>query len=238
MACRFHPLVHVLVTALACVSAFVFRPWYAPAAIAATAAFLLARIAGPARLGAALRALPLFAAVIVLANAFLVPQAGPWRQGALFGLVQSLRVAALLLACNLFLALVDPIDFSDAVVRFLRPLERVGIRSGALALTVMLVMSFAPLIVEEARRLELARAVRCGFPKRGPSAVRAAVPLLAPLIIGVLRRADEVDLALRARGFRLDGRRSTLREERPGAADYGIAAASCIAFCVGLYAQF
>jgi energy-coupling factor transporter transmembrane protein EcfT len=68
--------------------------------------------------------------------------------------------------------------------------------------------------------------------------VRAAAPLLAPLFAGVIRRADEIDLALRARAFRLDAPRSAFRPARPGAADYAAVAAALCLFLAGVYAQF
>jgi energy-coupling factor transport system permease protein len=98
-------------------------------------------------------------------------------------------------------------------------------------------MSFIPLMADEARRLEIAQAVRCGFPKRGPAAVRAVLPLMAPLVIGLFRRADEIDLALQARGYRLDAPRTARRLARPGAADWLVGGASVLLFAAGLYAH-
>jgi energy-coupling factor transporter transmembrane protein EcfT len=236
---RLHPLAKLFTAALACVAAFLFRPWFVPTAFAAAAALLhRGRGEGPARLGAVLRTFLPFAVIIVLANVFLAGHPGPWWHGAAAGLVQSLRVLSMIVVVNLFLAVTDPVDLSDALARSLRPLERTGLRMGGISLMVMLVASFVPLMVEEARRLELAQAARCGFPRRGPAAVRAAAPLLAPLFAGVIRRADEIDLALRARAFRLDAPRSALRHARPGAADYAAVAAALCLFLAGVYAQF
>jgi len=236
---RLHPLAKLLVTALVCVAAFLFRPWVVPAALAALAAILHRGVGGGrARLGTLLGTFPPFAAIIVLASAFLAGHPGPWWHGAAAGLVQSLRVLAMMLAASLFLASTDPVDLADALSRAVRPLERGRARTGGLALMTMLVASFAPLMIEEARRLELAQAVRCGFPRRGPAAVRWAAPLLAPLFAGVIRRADEIDLALRARAFRLGAPRSTLRRAGFGAADWTAAAVSICIFLAGVYAQF
>ena len=236
---RLHPLVKVFAAALICCAAFLFGPWYVPAACAAAAALLqCSRGAGFARLAAVLRTLPLFVVLIVLANVFLAQHPGPWRHGAAAGLVQSLRVVAAILVADLALAVTDPVDLADALARTLRPLERLGVRAGELSLMVMLVASFAPLMVAEARRLELAQAVRCGFPRRGPAALRSAAMLLAPLVAGVMRRADEIDLALRARAFRIGAPRSALRSPRLSAADCAVIAGSLCILLAGVYAQF
>ncbi len=229
----------LLAATLACCAAFLFGPWHVPAALAAAAALLQCSSgAGPSRLLSTLRTLPVFVAIIVLASALLVKHPGPWWNGPAAGLVQSARVVATILVADLFLAVTDPVDLSDALFRALRPLERAGVRAGELSLMVMLVASFAPLMIEEARRLELARAARCGFPGRGPAALRSAVPLIAPLVAGVLRRADEIDLALRARAFRLGAPRSALRGGGLSASDWAVAGAFLCVFLAGVYAQF
>ena len=102
-------------------------------------------------------------------------------------------------------------DLVAAATRALAPLRRIGLRVGEISLMTMIAFSFIPLMADEVRRLQLAQAVRCGFPKRGPAAIRAAVPLLAPLVIGVFRRADEIDTALHVRCYRMDAPRSSFR---------------------------
>ena len=233
-----HPLVKLLAAVVLCVSAFTFRPWQVPAALAlGTALLYLLPGVGPRRLAAVARPMPFFVLIIVLANLFLVPHEGGARGGVALGLIRSARVLALVFTTGLFLATTDPVDLSDAFFRALAPLRRIGVRVGEFALLTMLVQSFAPLMIDEARRLELARASRCGFPRRGIGALRGAVPLLAPLFVGVLRRADEVDLALRARAFRLDEPRTSLRSARLSAIDWAVAALFCAAFIAGVYAQ-
>ncbi|MDD4858257.1 MAG: energy-coupling factor transporter transmembrane protein EcfT [Candidatus Krumholzibacteria bacterium] len=236
---RLHPLAKLLVAVLASVSAFVFEPWIVPAALAAGLILLhAARSIAFGRLLAVLKPLPFFIAIIVLANVFLAHRDAAWWRGAEAGLVQALRVVALILAVNLFLAATDAVDLSDSVLRIMGPLARFGIRVGELSLMTMITFSFIPLMADEARRLQLAQAVRCGFPKRGVGAVRAAIPLLAPLVVGLFRRADEIDLALRARCYRLNAPRSSLSRAGFGRIDCLVCAASVALFTVGLYAQF
>jgi energy-coupling factor transporter transmembrane protein EcfT len=236
---RLHPLVKLFVTVLACVSAFVFTPWIVPATLAVALMLLHApRLIGFARLLAVLKPLPLFIAIIVLANVFLVNREAAWWWGAEVGLVQALRVVVIIVAVNLFLAATDAVDLSDCVLRSVKPLARTGIRLGELSLMTMITFSFIPLMADEARRLQLAQAVRCGFPKHGVGAVRAAIPLLSPLVVGLFRRADEIDLALRARCYRMNAPRSSIVPSGPGRIDCLVCAASVLLFLAGLYAQF
>jgi energy-coupling factor transport system permease protein len=235
---RLHPLSKLFVAILISIAAFLFESWIAVAALAALVAALHApRQIGFARLRAVLASFPFFAALIVLANVFLVRGEAVWWRDALAGLVQGLRVLVLIAAANLYLAVTDPIDLSDAVVRALSPLRRVGLRVGEISLMAMIAFSFIPLMADEVRRLELAYAARCGFPKRGPAAIRAAAPLLAPLFIGVFRRADEIDTALRVRCYRMDAPRSSFRGAWWRTADGLVCAAALVLFVAGLYAH-
>ena len=235
---RLHPLSKLLVASLVSIACFLYASWIVPAALAVLLALLhTPKPIGFARLRAVLASLPLFVALIVLANVFLVRGDAVWWRNAATGFVQSLRIVVLIAAANLFLAVTDPIDLSDAVVRVLAPLRRVGLRVGEISLMTMISFSFIPLMADEARRLQLAQAARCGFPKRGPAALRAAVPLLVPLVIGVFRRADEIDTALRVRCYRMDAPRSSSRGAGWRTADSFVCASGLVIFIAGLYAR-
>jgi len=235
---RLHPVTKLLATVLICVAAFLFRSWVVPAALAG---FLISLHAphsiGFRRLGSVLKPMPLFVAIIVLANMFLAHREGsPWENAGA-GLVQSLRVVVSVVAANLFLAATEPVDLADAVMRFLAPLKRLGLPSGELSLMTMITFSFIPLMTDEARRLHLAQAVRCGFPRSVPGMVRGGAVLVTPLVIGLFRRAEEIDLALQARCYRLDGPRSSLGSPGLRAVDYAVSAGFITIFCIGLYAH-
>jgi energy-coupling factor transport system permease protein len=234
-----HALAKLLVLALLCVAAFLFPSWIVPAALAVFLILLHApRSIGFGRLLAVLKPFPLFIAVIVLANVFLVHREALWWRNAEAGLVQSLRVGVIIVAANLFLVVTDAIDLSDEVLRLLAPLERAGLRVGELSLMTMITFSFIPLMTDEARRLQLAQAVRCGFPRRGLGVIKTAVPLMAPLVVGLFRRSDEIDLALQARCYRMGAPRSRLARGTWRRADSLVCAASVVIFLAGVYAQF
>ena len=236
---RLHPLTKLLAAVLVCVAPFLFPSWIVPATLAVFLVLLhTPGSIGFGRLRAAVKPLPLFIAIIVLANMFLVHREGSWRESAGVGLVQSLRVVVIIIAANLFLAVTDAIDLADSVLLILAPLRRVGLRVGELSLMTMITFSFIPLMADEARRLQLAQAVRCGFPRRGLGTVRGVIPLVAPLVIGLFRRADEIDIALQARCYRIDAPRSSLRRAGLGTVDYLVCVAGGLIFLAGLYAQF
>jgi len=235
---RLHPVTKLFVTVLICVAAFLFRSWIVPAALAGFLIVLHApHSIGFRRLGAVLKPMPLFVAIIVLANMFLAHREGsPWENAGV-GLVQSMRVVVSVVAANLFLAVTEPVDLADAALRFLAPLKRLGLPSGELSLMTMITFSFIPLMMDEARRLHLVQAVRCGFPRSALGTVRGSVFLVTPLAIGLFRRAEEIDLALQARCYRLDEPRSSLGPPGLRVVDCAVSAGFILIFCIGLYAH-
>lgn len=113
-----------------------------------------------------------------------------------------LRLVNLLVLGGLLSASTPPADAAAAVEALLHPLGRWHAPLRELGLIVGLAIGFVPLLRQEAQRLAAVQRVRRG--KRSwswPDRVRVAAPFLVPLFVGVLRRADEVALALEARAF-------------------------------------
>jgi energy-coupling factor transport system permease protein len=236
---RMHPLAKLFVFLVLCCSIFIFEGWVFGAGITVVIfALYLVPERGILRLWSVLRIMPLFSLLIVLANLFLLRSGLSVQQRIMRGLLQSVRVVDILAATSLFLAVTDPIDLSDSAINALKPLRRLGVRIGELSLMVMVIFSFIPQLFDEARRLRLAQSIRSG-PARGVSGFfRNVVPLLAPLVIGVFRRADEMELALRARFFSLARPRTPVHMRKVGWFDVAVCMLAIALFVVGVYAKF
>lgn len=232
---RLYPLSKLLVLMLLSISVFIFDQWYVAVAVSVLLVLLyLHKGIGIELLQQIVRPLPLFVVLIVCAHIFLIRSSGSVAADAGAGLLQSLRVVDVLMAAGLFLAVTDPIDLSDSVIRAMLPLRKFGVRVGELALIVMIVFSFLPLITEETKRLRTAQVVRCGFQGRGLGVLRGIIPLLAPLVVGTFRRADEIELALAARCYNLDRPRSAAATVRMGRLDLIVCALGVLLFIAGL----
>jgi len=147
-----------------------------------------------------IRVLAPFLVIILLINLFLVGREMAISFRIFFGLKQGLRVVTLLLALRVFFETTTPIELSDTFFSLLAPLKRLGLKVSELSFIVMMTFSFIPLITEEARRIKLAQSVRSGF-KEGFSEVRRLAPLIVPLIVGIFRRAEDLESALKVRYF-------------------------------------
>ena len=97
-------------------------------------------------------------------------------------------------------------------------------------------MRFIPVVSEESQRLLRAQMAR-GADFGGGFFSRASkfAPLVVPLFIGAFRRADELALAMEARGYRIGARRTRLREEPVTAADWGALLLALAALAAVIY---
>ena len=191
---------------------------------------------GAARYLEVARRFVLFLLFILAAHIFLARGPAPLSARILSGLVQGLRVFDLLAAASLFLAVTDPVDLSDSFIDLLRRPGGGGRRIEEASLMLMIVFSFLPLVAEEAGRLRTAVGTRCGFGGGLVRRARSSVALLAALVVGIMRRAEELEISLAARGYSSGSPRGG-RGARPGAWDAALLAVSIILFAAGLYAQ-
>ncbi len=136
-----------------------------------------------------------------------------WREGAVHGVVQSLRFVAVTLA-GIAVAVSTPVD--RLLAALLR--ARVPFGMGFLAVTAL---RFVPEGTREALVVRRARARR-GRPiaRRAPLAwIREELALIRPVVARALRRAGTLAEALDARGFDATAPRTVRRPLRMGAGE-------------------
>lgn len=134
------------------------------------------------------------------------------------GLTQGLFVVLRLLILVWFSLLVTltttPLAFTDGMEFFLRPLKLVRLPVSEVAVIMTIALRFIPTLMEESQRIMRAQMARGadfesgGFFRRA----RSLVPLVVPLFVSAFRRADELAIAMEARGYRVGARRTRLRQ--------------------------
>jgi biotin transport system permease protein len=108
------------------------------------------------------------------------------------GAVVALRLLSAVAAANLVTMTTRLEDMMAVVEAALRPLQRLGLNVGALAVAVALVVRFTPALAEKVGRLIEAW--------RGRSARRAGWRIVPPFLLLALDDAEHVAEAIRARG--------------------------------------
>lgn len=141
-------------------------------------------------------------AAVVLAGPLGLNPAGGMR-----GLAAVLRIVLLVGFSLVVASSTVPTQLSDACVRLLRPLARLGLPVGALGTVLSLALRFIPIVAEELERIRMAQRARGVRFDRGPLVQRisAWASVLTPLIVGLFRRADRLADAMAARCYAESG---------------------------------
>jgi len=124
-------------------------------------------------------------------------------EGVTNGVIYSWRLA-IFIFCAAFLSLTtQAVELTDATFRFFSPLKRLKFPIEELSLITMISLRFIPLLLEEAFNLKKAQLSRgASFGGGLIRRIKKTLPLLVPLFVSSFRKAEELALALDARGFR------------------------------------
>lgn len=217
----------------------------APAVVVAGlgVALVATRVSGM-ELGTVLRGLRPMAVILLfslLSNSLVVDGSGDVALAGMLGLslpglarglLVVVRIAALVALSLSVTASTSSTEVADALSGLLRPLGRVGLPVGDIAMTVSVALRFIPLTAEELGRIRDAQRARGVDFDAGtvPVRVRRWLSVLTPLVVALFRRADELACAMRERGYRGEGR--TRLVHRMCVADVLVLVAGLIA-CIG-----
>jgi energy-coupling factor transport system permease protein len=223
---RRHPVAKVLALVMLFVAAFLLQH---PALLAPLLVMLLIVTASARSLPVLYRMrwllIPVFVFTTVIWAIFYRPPEGvPFDRGIalLYGLGMALRLEVYLLAGFLFLATTTIEEFAFA-------LSRVGVpyRAGfALTLAFRLVPVFldAALTVRDTQRCRGLDFTTGSVPQR----IARYVPVIVPVFIGGLRRADQMAFALEVRGFSAGRTPTALPRPGIGGADLPLIAVAAL----------
>jgi energy-coupling factor transport system permease protein len=106
-----------------------------------------------------------------------------------------------------------PSDMAEVLVGWMKPLKRFGVPVNDIGLIVFIAMRFIPVLAEEFDTLRKAQLVRGvdfsgGLIKKS----RKMIFLLIPIFQSAIRRADDLALAIEARGYSGGAERSSYRQ--------------------------
>jgi energy-coupling factor transport system permease protein len=225
---RLHPVTKVFGLLALIVAAFVVdRPeLLAPLLLGVGVLLVVGGGAGHLRRFAPVLALvPLF--TVATWTLFYGASLDPSRAGFRYGVSMAVRLETFVVTGLAFLAITRVEEVAYA-------LDRLGVPHLA-GFTLTLSFRLVPVFFEAA--LTILAAQRCrglDVGRGGPiRRLRRFVPILVPVFVGALRRADRMAMALELRGFNSGRPRTTLPRPAPGVRD-GVAAAVAVAV-VGVY---
>lgn len=137
----------------------------------------------------------------------LLYKIGPLKiydQGVIQAIFISFRFLFLILMTSLLTLTTTPIEITDGLETLLNPLKRVRFPVHEMALMMSISLRFIPTLMEETDKIMKAQMARGVEFSSGPikDRVKAVIPLLIPLFVSSFKRAEELAIAMEARGYR------------------------------------
>ena len=133
--------------------------------------------------------------------------AASWRGDLMNGLYVSSFMALRLLVLMMFAVLLPlttaPLELADGLDALLSPLGRIGFPAHESAMMIGMALRFIPLLMQETDKIMRAQLSRGARLDQGNifKRVKAFFPVLIPLFIIIFRRADDIAVAMEARGY-------------------------------------
>jgi len=181
------------------------------------AGLALARISLRFAIGG-LRPMVPFLLLLALLQVFAIPQYSAnatiiWRwsfltmtdRSVLAGILLIARFAVAALGLSLFSFSTTTTELTHGIEHLVRPLQKFGFPAHELALVVNIAIRFLPILAKEAERLMKAQASRGADFGRGQHnfirRTRSLLPLMVPLFLASLRRAEDLIEAMESRCY-------------------------------------
>lgn len=130
--------------------------------------------------------------------------ASPDLNGTKTGIFAASRLLLLVFFAILLPLTTAPLELADALESWLSPLHRFGFPSHECAMMMGIALRFIPLLMEETDKIMKAQISRGASLDQGRlfKRVLAFFPVLIPLFVIIFRRADELAVAMEARGYK------------------------------------
>lgn len=147
-----------------------------------------------------------------------------------------IHVILVLILSNVLTLTTSPTEITTALESLIKPLKLLGVPTEDVAMIISVAIQFIPTLMEETEAIKMAQIARGARfeSKKLKERALSVVPLVVPIFLSAFRRADELSLAMEARGYRNAKSRTKRKKEPVVLKDY-VALCLCIALCL---AQF
>jgi energy-coupling factor transport system permease protein len=136
-----------------------------------------------------------------------------YKEGIIRAIFMSLRVILLIIGTSVLLTYTtSPISLTDGIESLLSPLKKIKVPVHSFAMMITIALRFIPTLVEETEKIMNAQKSRGADFASGSliKRAKALIPILVPLFVSSLKRADELAIAMECRCYRGDKNRTKL----------------------------
>ena len=158
----------------------------------------------------------------------------PTQEGLVLAIFMCARLVLLVMVTSAMTLTTTPTTLTEGLERLMSPFSRFGFPAHELAMMMTIALRFIPTLIDEADKIIKAQTARGAAFDSGNiiARARALLPVLVPLFIGALDRADELALAMEARAYHGGQGRTRLIElayQRKDAIAFGVMMAFVVA---------
>ncbi|MGG3449654.1 energy-coupling factor transporter transmembrane component T family protein [Domibacillus aminovorans] len=127
-----------------------------------------------------------------------------YKGGVIKGIFISLRFLLLIFVTSLLTLTTPPISVTDGIESLFGPLKKIKVPVHELALMMSISLRFIPTLLDETDKIMKAQMARGADFSSGSISdrVKAIIPLLIPLFVSAFKRAEELAVAMEARGYK------------------------------------
>ena len=136
------------------------------------------------------------------------------KEGLDFAVFMALRLFFLMVGTSLLTLTTSPIELTDALEKIFSPLARFGLPAQELAMMLTIALRFIPTLLDETDKIMKAQMARgADFESKNViSRAKSMIPILVPLFVSAFRRADELAMAMEARCYGSDIKRTKMKQ--------------------------
>lgn len=125
-------------------------------------------------------------------------------EGLVLASRMAVRLILLVLGTSILTLTTSPVSLTDGIEGVLAPFKKLGLPAHELAMMMTIALRFIPTLIDETDKIMKAQMARGADFESGNVLNRAKnmVPLLVPLILNSIKRADDLAIAMEARCYR------------------------------------
>ncbi len=133
-----------------------------------------------------------------------------------------LRLTYLVLGSSVMTLTTTPKELTDGIEKAFQPLEKLNVPVGDIAMMMAVALRFIPILSEEADKIMRSQMARgADFENRNLiKKAKAMMPLLVPLFVSALRRANELSIAMESRCYQSGAARTKMKPLKYEKRDY------------------
>ena len=146
-----------------------------------------------------------------------------YQSGIRNAVMMLFRLLSLVLGTSVIISFTtSPLELTDAIESVLSPLKKIKVPVHEFAMMMSIALRFIPTLIEETNKIISAQKARCADFESGNllKRLKALIPILIPLFVSAVRRAEELADAMECRCYHGGEGRTKLKVMKSDVKDY------------------